>query len=247
MKLHACDPGYMKKANETTHAHITCLVKCVEIANASASHLTLEVSGMTTRSEATQAACPLDRLVIPHGGFRTIVADPPWQYGKWGKASDTPAARKKFPNGQWEKDFSLPYIFMTVREITALPVAVIAADDCDLYLWTTQKYLPDSFDVMKAWGFKYCQTLTWCKAPRGAGQGGLYCPTTEFLLLGRKGRMPTGKKRIDSTWWQMTRTRKHSQKPEEFQDMIETVSNGPRLEMFARRPRDGWTVWGNEV
>ncbi len=197
-------------------------------------------------SEAQRNECPLDRLVIPHGGFRTIVADPPWRYGKWGSASDSQTARKKFPNGQWNKEFDLPYSYMSVEEIAALPVDICASEDCDLYLWTTQKYLPDAFGVMKAWGFKYCQTLTWCKTPRGTGQGGLFCPTTEFLILGRKGRMPK-KSRIDSTWWNVKRTATHSTKPEFFQDLIETVSDRPRLEMFARRQRDGWTVWGNEV
>ena len=141
----------------------------------------------------------------------------------------------------------MPYAQMTVDEIAALQVSSLAADDCDLYLWTTGKYLPEAFEVMKAWGFRYCQTLTWCKAPRGTGQGGLYCPTTEFLLLGRKGRMPKGKTRKDSTWWQVKRTMKHSQKPEFFQDLIEEQSDGPRVELFARRPREGWDVWGNEV
>jgi N6-adenosine-specific RNA methylase IME4 len=137
---------------------------------------------------------------------------------------------------------------MTVQDITALPVAGCAAEDCDLYLWTTQKYLPDAFGVMQAWGFRYCQTLTWCKTPMGLGQGGLFCPTTEFLLLGRKGRMPQGKRRIDSTWWNWPRAWKtHSRKPESAQDMIETVSDGPWLELFARRVRPGWTCWGNEV
>lgn len=60
--------------------------------------------------------------------------------------------------------------------------------------------------------------------------------------------MPKGKRRVDSTWWQVKRPHNsHSTKPEFFQDMIETVSDGPRLELFARRPREGWTVWGNEV
>lgn len=179
--------------------------------------------------------------------YKTIVADPPWQYGKWGAASDSPTARKKFPNGQWERKFDMPYNQMTVNEIKAMPVYEMADNDCDLYLWTTQKYLPDAFDVFRAWGFKYCQTLTWCKAPRGTGQGGLFCPTTEFLVLGRKGRMPTGKTRKDSTWWQVKRTTKHSQKPEFFQNMIEEQSDGPRVELFARRSREGWDAWGNEV
>ena len=173
-------------------------------------------------------------------GFRCIVADPPWQYGKWG----TPTNR---PNNA-ETTYDLPYPAMSIAEIKALPVAKLAADDCDIYLWVTQKYLPDAFSVMQAWGFRYCQTLAWCKAPRGLGQGGLFCPTTEFLLLGRKGRMPQGKRRVDSTWWQVKRPHNsHSTKPEFFQDMVETVSDGPRLELFARRARPGWTVWGNEV
>ena len=136
---------------------------------------------------------------------------------------------------------------MTVEAIAALPVAKLAAANCELYLWATQKYLPDAFRVMAAWGFKYCQTLTWCKTPRGTGQGGIFCPTTEFLLLGRKGKMPV-KKRVDTTWWNVKRPHNsHSTKPEHFQDVIETVTNEPRLELFARRKRPNWTTWGNEV
>ena len=70
----------------------------------------------------------------------------------------------------------------------------------------------------------------------GRGQGGLYCPTTEFLILARCGKMPEYD-RIDSTWWQVKRQMKHSKKPDFFQDMIETVSSTPRLEMFARREK----------
>jgi len=197
-------------------------------------------------SKNTELLNSLDALV-GLSGFRCIVADPPWQYGKWGKASKA-AFLVSGIREETNKVLPMPYQTMTVAEIAALPVAGCANDDCDLYLWTTQKYLPNAFSVMQAWGFRYCQTLTWCKAPRGLGQGGLFCPTTEFLLLGRKGRMPKGKRRIDSTWWQVKRPHNsHSAKPEVFQDLIETVSDGPRLELFARRPRLNWTVWGNEV
>lgn len=186
--------------------------------------------------------------------FRCIVADPPWPYGSWGKASN----RGDAANGQrWRKRHTerpdintprpLPYQSMTLEEIAALPVGRLAADDCDLYLWVTQKYLPDAFDVLKAWGFRYCQTLTWCKTPRGTGQGGLYCPTTEFLILGRKGKAPK-KKRVDTTWWNVKRPHNaHSAKPEFFQDLVEAQSESPRLELFARRKRLGWSSWGNEV
>jgi len=195
----------------------------------------------TTQKEAA-GKIPLERLVIPHGGYSTIVADPPWKYGKWGKAST--------PNytGHEPKESKIPYNTMTVWEITRLPIEKVAAENCDLYLWTTQKYLQDAFAVIEAWGFKYCQALTWCKKPMGTGQGGLYCPTTEFILLARKGKAPQNKKRVDTTWWEAPRAwKKHSKKPEIFQDIIESQSDGPRLELFARRERPGWDVWGNEV
>jgi len=141
----------------------------------------------------------------------------------------------------------MPYPTMTLEQIKALPVATLAAEDCELYLWTTQKYLPDAFGVLDAWGFRYCQTLTWCKTPRGTGQGGVYCPTTEFLLLGRRGKMPKVK-RIDSTWFHIKRPHnRHSKKPTFFHELIEQVSSEPRVELFARDTRDGWDVWGNEV
>jgi len=172
--------------------------------------------------------------------YQTIVVDPPWKYGKWGRA--TPEKR---PNGH---EYDMPYPTMTIQEITDIPIENLSAINCDLYLWTTQKYLPSVFGIIKAWGFKYCQTLTYCKAPRGIGQGGLFCPTTEFLILGRKGTMPKNKRRVDSTWWQVKRPHnQHSKKPEFFQDIIEKVSNPPRLELFARRKRTNWAVWGNEV
>ena len=171
--------------------------------------------------------------------YQTILADPPWKYVSWGKAEPTHR-----PNS---KVYPMPYPTMNVLDIMALPVEQLANTNCELYLWTTQRYLPDSLEVMKIWGFKYCQTLTWCKTPRGLGQGGVYCPTTEFLLLGRKGKMPKVR-RIDSTWFLTKRPHNsHSTKPEFFQDLIEQVTNPPRLELFARRKRMGWDCWGNEV
>ena len=183
-----------------------------------------------------------DHRLVQRLRFACIMADPPWHYGRSWDTGSEKAQYKGFNN----KAVPMPYDQMKLPEIKALPVGELAADQCDLYLWATQKYLPDAFDVLKAWGFRYCQTLTWCKAPRGTGQGGLYCPTTEFLILGRRGKMPA-KKRIDSTWWQVKRQKRHSQKPEFFHDMIESQSDGPRLELFARRTRLGWSTWGNEV
>ena len=123
-----------------------------------------------------------ERLVIPDGGFRTIVADPPWSYpegfatqsrtqGKW----DGPVTRKP-----------LPYPAMTLTEIEALPVADVASKDCRLWLWTTNRYLPSAFSVMLAWGFDYRQKLVWHKAD--GNMGGSVAPNSaEFLLVGVRG------------------------------------------------------------
>lgn len=192
-------------------------------------------------TEAPMTQNPCYAPVADLKRYSTIVVDPPWRYGKWGKAS------KPNYEGHIPKESDLPYDWMSVDEIKALPVGSLANKNCELYLWTTQKYLPDTFEVIKVWGFKYCQTLTWCKKPMGKGQGGVYCPTTEFLILARRGKMPKVE-RVDTTWWQVSRAWKtHSKKPEFFQDLIEQVSEAPRLEMFARREREGWDVFGNEV
>ena len=174
--------------------------------------------------------------------YRTIVIDPPWKYGKWGKASENSV----FAGNVHNVDIDLPYPSMTVEEIAKLSIASLADVDCELYLWVTQKYMPNAYSILEGWGFKYCETLTWCKEPRGTGQGGLFTPTTEFILHGRKGRMPK-KQRVDTTWWKVSRPNIHSKKPECFQDIIESVSDAPRLEMFARRYRLGWDAFGNEI
>jgi len=176
--------------------------------------------------------------------YKTIVIDPPWKYGVWGGCSGRGSGGELILDGA---SVPMPYKTMTTMEIERLPIRELADDNCELYLWVTQKYLPEAFWIIKSWGFKYCQTLTWCKKPRGTGQGGVYCPTSEFLILGRRGKMPKVK-RVDSTWWQVKRPHNsHSTKPEFFQDMIEVVSDYPRLEIFARRQREGWDVFGDEV
>jgi N6-adenosine-specific RNA methylase IME4 len=178
--------------------------------------------------------------------YQTIYADPPWKYGVWGKGSKLAEKNKGFTEAT-NIARPLPYPYMTLKQICNLPVLELADVDCELYLWATQKYLPKAFCVIKYWGFKYCQTLTWCKKPRGTGQGGVYCPTTEFLLLGRRGKMPKVK-RVDTTWFLTKRPHNsHSTKPHFFRQLIEGLSNSPRIELFARDRFLGWDVWGNEV
>lgn len=176
--------------------------------------------------------------------YRTIVADPPWHYDSW-PASMSAGARYGHDARPDRK--ALDYPSMTVEAITALPVAGLADPvGCHLYLWTTNRYLPDVFDVLKAWGFRYSQTLIWAKTPMGQGPGGVAAQNAEYLILARRGTLKH-LRRIDSVWHNWPRTAKHSKKPEHALDLIESLSPGPYLEMFSRRHRLGWDVWGNEV
>ena len=174
--------------------------------------------------------------------YKTIVIDPPWGgYGDWRSGSEKALVKKMHG-----VHIPLAYKTMSIQEIKNLPIKSLADINCELYVWTTQKHIPVTYEIIKHWGFKYCTTITWCKKPMGTGQGGVYTPTTEFLIHGRIGKMPKVK-RLDSTWFEHKRQKRHSKKPEFFQDLIETVSDAPRLEMFARRERAGWDVFGNEV
>lgn len=137
---------------------------------------------------------------------------------------------------------------MTVKQIAELPVPKITEDNCHLYLWTTNNYLPDALDVMEAWGFKYKTCITWVKDRIGLGQ--YFRGITEHCLFGVKGNLPykiiDGKRQQGKTVIMAPKTR-HSEKPEEMRRMIETVSYGPYIELFARKRVPGWDVWGHEV
>ena len=174
--------------------------------------------------------------------YRTIVADPPWHYDSW------PTSPARVPAGAVFDGRRTPikYPTMTVGEIAALPVRDLAADGCHVYMWTTNKYLPDAFGVLKSWGVRYSQTLIWCKTPMGKGPGGAFAQNAEYVLHGRVGSLAHLEKQ-DSVWFNWPRTTVHSKKPDAFLDMVERVSPGPRLEMFARRNRLGWDTWGNEA
>jgi N6-adenosine-specific RNA methylase IME4 len=123
----------------------------------------------------------------------------------------------------------------------------LAERQAHLYLWTTNRYLRAAFEVLEAWGFRYSNTLVWCKAPMGIGVGGAWANTCEYILFGRRGTLHS-LQRFDTCWFAWPRMgNAHSRKPEAFLDLVEQASPGPYLEMFARRNRLGWDTWGNEA
>lgn len=180
--------------------------------------------------------------------FSTIVADPPWEHPDTGGRTQSTAGNWR---GKWLGDESkVPYDRMTLDAIKALPISDFAAKDAHLYLWTTNGFLRRGYDVVEAWGFKPSTLLTWCKAPMGIGLGGAFTITTEFVIYARRGSLKP-LRRWDSTWFPFKRPYNHngapahSAKPEGFLDVVEQVSPGPYLEIFARRARFGWEYAGD--
>lgn len=164
--------------------------------------------------------------------YRTIVADPPWDLGAVNSGFTTTSVA------------ALPYSTLSLDEIAALPVSQFAEKTAHLYLWTVTAVLRHSFGIAESWGFKPKNVLVWCKP--GLGPGVRFRQTCEFVLFAtRGGSVPVTQHDI-GTWHQWPRGR-HSQKPEAFLDIVEQVSPGPYLEMFARRQRLGWDTWGNEA
>jgi N6-adenosine-specific RNA methylase IME4 len=172
--------------------------------------------------------------------YRTIVADPPWQMPSGGGWNGQGGRWAAYNGGRT----SLPYQTMTVNEMSGLPVEQLAEPDAHLYIWTVNAHVEDAYMLARLWCFTPVILLTWGKAPMGLGPGGAYSQTSEFILFARRGR-DVVQRRCDTTWWHWPRG-KHSAKPEAFLDIVEQVSPGPYLEMFARRARFGWDYWGDE-
>lgn len=173
--------------------------------------------------------------------FGTVLADPPWQFqNRTGKMAPEHKRLSRYPT-------------MTLDEICDLPVATIADARAHLYLWVPNALLPEGLRVMECWGFAYKSNLIWYKTrkdggPDRRGVGFYFRNVTEILLFGVRGKdvrtLDPGRSQENII---ATQKREHSRKPDEQYGLIQACSWGPRLEMFARGPRKGWTVWGNQA
>lgn len=167
----------------------------------------------------------------PEGKYRIIYADPPWSYGDersgFGGAVDH-------------------YNTMTMEELKNMPVASLSEDNAVLFLWGTAPLLPEALELIEAWGFKYKTNIVWDKVK---GSLGNYTSVKhEHLFIATRGSgVPDNTTRVDSVQT-IERTSRHSEKPEEFRNIIETLySYGNKLELFARKKVDGWEVYGNDI
>ena len=161
--------------------------------------------------------------------YATIVADPPWP---------SMHQRSTYHRGKPERH----YPTMPVAAIAALDVP--ASDDAHLWLWGVNRLMEDAYRVVRAWGFTPMSLVTWCK-PR-PGMGYYLRSNTEHCIFATRGKPMVPASAAMSTWFQWP-VGAHSQKPDQFYELVERVSPGPYLELFARRRRYGWDVWGDEA
>ncbi len=166
--------------------------------------------------------------------YKTILADPPWKIDF--------IKRKVRPN-----QIAMPYPTMSIKEICDLGIALrpYLYNDCNLFLWTTHKYLPDAFRVINEWGFKYHCLLTWDKTMGMALCG--FHRRTEFLLYAHRGRITVNQNGRFIPTLLTEKMTTHSTKPQILYEILESNTPKPRLELFARNKRNGWDCWGNEV
>lgn len=169
--------------------------------------------------------------------YRTVVADPPWQPTM---AITNGGAPKASPQHHYDT--------MGVADIIELRPTL--APQAHVYIWGLTQHMDWAYEVARAWGAEPVTMFTWKKPGLGAGR---FRCNTEHVLVARKGNRignPFGgggryQQATNGTLFDWPRGR-HSEKPQEFFDLVKHLSPGPHLEMYARGPRDGWAVWGNQ-
>lgn len=165
------------------------------------------------------------------GKFPVLLCDPPWQYDF--PISDSRRIENQYPT-------------MSIDEICNLPVSEICTDDAIIFLWSPPSFIHKGLRVLSAWGFDFRTTMVWVKPSIGPGQW--VRQRHELILIGIKGNIPTprGEDKPDSVI--EAPREEHSKKPDIIYDIIEKMyPELPKIELFCRKPRNGWSAWGNEI
>ena len=174
----------------------------------------------------------VDDLVSVSGRYRCIYADPPWQY------------RDRGVRGAAEKH----YATLWVEELCELPVGELAKKTgAHLWLWCTWPMIYEGAPhrLLEAWGYRWVGHLTWDKIVIGTGHW--LRSQDEVLALAVKGKSPPPLLERDQGTVVRVQKNGHSKKPEEFYKILERLSPGPRMELFARQARVDWCRWGEEA
>jgi site-specific DNA-methyltransferase (adenine-specific) len=173
-------------------------------------------------------------IEFPDNKYQVIYADPAWKYND---TCENGAIQSRGVDNIYKKT-------MSIDELCELKVKDLSQDNAVLFIWVTSPFLEDVFTVINAWGFKYKASFVWDKIKHNMGH--YNSVRHEILLVCTKGSCtPDNLKLYDSV--QSIERKEHSEKPHEFYEIIETLYNGKKIELFARNTRSGWDSWGNEI
>ena len=169
--------------------------------------------------------------------YQCILADPPWSF-------------ELFSDKGSGKSAQAHYSCMSLETLAALPVSHLAGGDCALAMWATAPMMPQAFDLLKVWGFRYITMGTWAKQSSTGdkwafGPGYVFRTAAEFYILGKIGEPRQVSHSIRNLI--VAPVRGHSVKPDTLHEHLEAMWPGPRLELFARRRRAGWDAWGDQL
>lgn len=174
------------------------------------------------------------QTALPDKRYGVIYADPEWRFEVYNRDTGMDrSADNHYPTSE-------------TSVICARPVQDIAAPDCVLFLWATVPMLPDALRVTSAWGFDYKSHCIWAKDRIGTGYW--FRNQHELLLVGTRGDIPAPAMGTQFPSFITAPVAEHSQKPDRFYELIETYFPSlPKIELNARRARDGWDRWGFEA
>ena len=171
------------------------------------------------------------------GRFATVVVDPPWPLKPLGLSIPAPGRSYRYK--------PLTYGTMEIKDIKALTIPSVLADDAFVFLWTVNKFVLESAEILEHWGVHFSFLMTWVKS-KGMQTPVTPCFNSEFVVVGRKGN-PKWLSIQDfrtGNFWERSH---HSEKPEAFYDLLRRVTPGPRLDAFGRRRIAGFTSWGDQA
>lgn len=167
--------------------------------------------------------------------YRVVYADPPWSYGNAGIIGDDNYGH-----------VGRHYQSMTITELCAMDVKSLVEKDAVLFLWVTSPLLSECWPVITAWGFKYKTSFVWNKVKHNFGH--YNSVRHEFLLVCTRGSCTPDTRKLYPSVVTVERSKKHSEKPEQFRKMIDTLyPHGNRIELFARKRAHGWDAHGDEI
>jgi len=178
---------------------------------------------------------------LPDDVFQVIYADPPWLYrDQLEEDGDLTSVKGMQTYGATEKH----YPSMSINELCEMNMPR-TGENAVLFLWVTSPLLEESFEVIRAWGFKYKTSFIWDKVKHNYGH--YNSVRHELLLICIKGSCTPDNKKLFDSVQTIEKTKTHSQKPDRFYEIIEAMYGGNKIELFARNKRKGWISWGDEI